>query len=68
MVKKLQPHQQRVVEESEQLQERLSKLGVFIDSSDVFREMCEEGRLLLCAQLAAMNTYYTILQTRIMKF
>ncbi|ELY9612853.1 hypothetical protein ACEF96_003140 [Salmonella enterica] len=67
-MKKLQPHQQRVVEESEQLQEKISKLGVFIDSSDVFREMCEEGRLLLCAQLGAMNTYYTILQTRIMKF
>ncbi|ECA8969605.1 hypothetical protein ETB55_04390 [Salmonella enterica subsp. enterica serovar Omuna] len=67
-MKKLQPHQQRVVEEAEQLQDKIAKLGVFIDSSDIFGKMCEEGRLLLCAQLAAMNTYYTILQTRIMKF
>ncbi|HCM2495378.1 TPA: hypothetical protein N3D36_004591 [Salmonella enterica subsp. enterica serovar Lehrte] len=67
-MKELQPHQQRVVEESEQLQEKITKLGVFIDSSGIFREMCEEDKLSLCAQLAAMNAYYTILQTRIMKF
>ncbi|ECD4527331.1 hypothetical protein GR173_001169 [Salmonella enterica subsp. enterica] len=67
-MKELQPHQQRVVEESEQLQEKIARLGVFIDSSGIFREMCEEDKLLLCAQLAAMNAYYTILQTRIMKF
>ncbi|WP_260863384.1 crAss001_48 related protein [Citrobacter sp. Marseille-Q6884] len=67
-MKELQPHQQRVVCESEELQEKITKLENFVSTNPAYQKMQTDDRVLLSAQLAAMTAYNRILQARIMKF
>ena len=64
----LQPHQQRVVDELDQLNDKRLKLVAFIDESPIFKKLdrLEQGRLL--SQSAIMTTYADILQQRIAAF
>ena len=65
--KKLQPHEQRVVDEKEQLKERLDKLMEFLQKGKpTFID--DKNWVLLQEQLDAMNWYYTILTYRIELF
>ncbi|WP_171494611.1 crAss001_48 related protein [Acinetobacter junii] len=62
--KELQPHEQRVVEEKEQLGDRLSKLREFLTKGQpTFID--DKNWKLLKAQFEAMSQYYTILLARI---
>ena len=63
----LQPHQQRVVEEREDLEERLMKLKVFL-TSDVFQTLDDTNKDLLETQAVVMGHYLTILTARIALF
>lgn len=63
----LQPHQQRVVTEKEELDEKISKLTPFLDSK-IFQTLnpAEQGRLRV--QLAIMDSYSQVLGQRIDNF
>ncbi len=61
----LQPHQQRVVAERDELNEKLSKLGAFLDGPQVV-EPAEFRRLQL--QRTIMSAYLAVLDERILNF
>lgn len=63
----LKPHEQRVVEEHDQLSHRIVKLYAFM-GSEAFKELPAESRLLLTAQLNVMMAYRDILVARIYTF
>lgn len=54
----------RLLEERDQLQERVIKLDAFLDS-EAFETISEKQQLLLDDQLALMEDYLWILNTRI---
>lgn len=65
--KELQPHEQRVVEEKDQLKERLDKLLDFLQKGQpTFID--DKNWALLSEQYDAMNWYYTLLVSRIELF
>ena len=65
--KELQPHEQRVVEEKDQLKERLDKLRDFLQKGQsTFID--DKNWALLNEQYDAMNWYYTLLVSRIELF
>lgn len=68
----LQPHQQRVVDEKADLDEKVAKLAAFIATFDnpnsVFAALSEPERHRLYDQHRAMVTYSTILGERIAAF
>lgn len=63
----LQPHEQRVVDEKKELDEKLTKLNAFFSGS-IFQTLPqdEQGRLKL--QSEVMERYSNILQERITHF
>ena len=63
----MQPHQQRVVEEKDQLEERLGKLLVFIQGP-VFGTLPEAERTRLSCQVLFMDGYLKVLEQRIAAF
>lgn len=62
------PHQERVVTEKAELDEKREKLHAFIDSSPIYKALPEEDRLRLTRQASAMGTYSDILGERIAAF
>lgn len=65
--KTLQPHEQRVVEEKDQLKERRDKLIEFLQKGQP-SFIDDKNWALLNEQCDAMNWYYTILLSRIELF
>ena len=63
----LQPWQERVVEEKEQLVERLEKLDAFL-ATPACLALPFDDRCLLARQLFAMKQYLEILLDRIARF
>lgn len=63
----LLPYQQRVVEERDDLVERLAKLCAFI-GSDAFQAVPHHEQHLLVRQAGAMMTYRDVLNERIKGF
>lgn len=63
----LPPHQQRVIDEQRDLDEKLGKLGAFF-GTPIFAGLDEEERQRLEHQQAAMQEYSTILGERIAAF
>lgn len=61
------PHEQRVVNERNDLVEKTGKLDTF-RQGDVFSELPYEDRKLLQAQRSAMQAYIDILDMRIARF
>lgn len=65
----MQPHQQRVISERDELSDKISKLETFIDSSNViYASLCKEDQQLLKDQLVYMLKYLGILEKRILRF
>lgn len=67
MAEVLQPHQQRVVEEKQQLDEKREKLKTFIDR-EIFQSLEKDYQTLLIQQLESMDSYSEILGKRIDRF
>lgn len=67
MSKQLAPHQQRVVDEKRELDERREKLDAFY-SNPVFHGLPESEQSLLLRQGVAMRAYSEILGERIAAF
>lgn len=64
----LEPYQLRVIEERDQLQEKLSKLNAFLVSSKFYVVIDEQEQILLTRQASAMQEYLDILISRIERF
>ncbi len=64
----MQPHQQRVVSERDELSERTEKLGEFILNNPVFQSLSEEERTDMSEQHYFMSSYLDILNKRINRF
>jgi len=64
----LKPHEQRVVDEKDELGVKLNALYAFIKDSPIFKELPGMDQGLLDKQYDAMTVYYTILEHRIAKF
>lgn len=68
-MKTLAPHQQRVVQEKEELDEKLSKLSAFIDSPNFTVTVKDENEIArLVCQEEIMKDYSEILAERIAAF
>lgn len=63
----MQPHQQRVVDEKNELGERLEKLLAFI-GTDLYKSLLEEDKELLFFQSQIMEDYFEVLEQRIERF
>lgn len=61
-------HQQRVVDERKELDEKLDKLRKFIKSNPLFAACSTNEQQLLGAQFTAMDQYSCILRRRIELF
>lgn len=64
----MQPHQQRVVDEKRELDERLSSLQKFVDASPIFEGLPEDKQDRLVRQRVAMTQYSEVLGERIAAF
>jgi hypothetical protein len=60
-------HEQRVVDEKIELDEKISKLNVFLQS-ELFETLSEVNKDLLSDQFEVMNKYSRILNARIAEF
>lgn len=63
----MQPHQQRVVDEKAELDDKISKLTVFT-GGDIFKSIHQEDQDLLIDQLSLMAKYSQVLEKRISRF
>lgn len=64
----MKPHQQRVVDEKKELDDKIDKLVKFIYGGNVFSDLPEEEQARLMRQHLAMVEYSTILGERIDAF
>ena len=65
---KMQPHQQRVVDEYNELVEKTSKLGAFILDNPIYRSLEEDEQKDMKVQYDAMCVYTDALKRRINRF
>ncbi len=65
--KRLQPHEQRVVDERLELIEKITKLHAFF-KTDIFENLQEEDQNLLEEQVQLMMNYSDVLLKRINRF
>jgi hypothetical protein len=63
----MQPHEERVVVEKDELDAKIKKLEAFI-GGDVFSSLAEDEQERLRAQVEAMDKYSSILGDRIAAF
>lgn len=68
MKKQLQTHQQRVVDEHQELSERTKKLGAFILDNPNYLNQSEEEQTDMKIQYDAMCIYVDALERRISRF
>lgn len=64
----MQPHQQRVVDEKKDLDEKISKLRDFQNASPIWKKLPLEQKTLLRSQLGYMVNYSVVLNERINLF
>jgi hypothetical protein len=64
----MQAHQERVVTEKKELDEKLDKLKTFIEINPIFKSLDEMNRHLLNRQFDVMVEYSKILSNRIELF
>lgn len=62
------PHEQRVVDEKRDLDEKREKLRAFIEGRGKFEQLDTEDQILLRNQFGAMNVYSAVLAQRIARF
>lgn len=67
-IKNLQPHQQRVVDEYDELKDRTTKLGAFILDNPIYKSLQEDEQKDMKIQYDAMCVYVDTLERRIKRF
>ena len=58
------PHVQRMIEEGEQLADRVEKLGAFL-VGPIYKTLPDDDQVLMSAQVGAMTAYLQVLTLRI---
>ena len=66
--KALLPHQQRIVDEKSELDEKINKLQQFIETNDLFKDLHPAEKNDLVQQGNIMLNYSSVLQRRINRF
>jgi len=66
--KELQPHQQRVIDERKELDDKIKKLRPFILDNPIFLTLETEEQIDLKSQYEFMNKYLSVLDRRIGRF
>jgi len=66
--KELQPHQQRVVDERFELNDKATKLNDFIGNNPLFENIASDEQEDLKVQLDIMFQYIEVLDRRILRF
>jgi hypothetical protein len=66
--KKMLPHQQRVVDEANELREKFLKLDAFILDNPIYKELEKEEQKDLKLQRTYMELYLLTLERRISRF
>ena len=64
----MQPHEQRVIDERNDLREKISRLSAFSTTSDIYKTLSKEEKGLLVRQYKAMVEYDNVLSDRIVRF
>lgn len=64
----MQPHQERVVNEQVELQDKLTKLTAFIETSKIYADLPQPERDSLFRQAIHMREYNGVLLERIARF
>lgn len=64
----MQPHQERVVTELNDLREKLTKLAAFISGNAAFGKLDAEDQGLLRQQRDVMSEYLIVIEARIARF
>lgn len=64
----LKPHEERIVQEKADLDEKLSKLRAFMCDEQKFLALKSEDQWLLRMQLEAMDQYSRVLGLRVTRF
>lgn len=64
----MQPHQQRVVDESKELNTKFEALNKFISENDTYKKLPDGEKELLVKQSRVMGEYLAILNERIRAF
>ncbi len=64
----MQPHQQRVVDEKTELDDKMVKLFAFVNTNPVFDSLPKDEQIRLKCQLNIMGFYSEILKARIAAF
>lgn len=59
------PHIQRIVDEAEELNEKIKKLDAFIKDNPIFKEQSAIDQQLMKRQLTVMEEYLEILDMRL---
>ena len=62
------PHQQRVIDELNELADRRNKLCAFIDNSPIFKSIPADEQERLKRQMRIMGEYVAVLSERIAEF
>lgn len=62
------PHQQRVIDEKNELEARLTKLSTFMSGNSIFDGLPSKEKEMLKAQHTSMSAYLSILNDRIANF
>lgn len=62
------PHQQRVIDEANELKDKFSKLGAFILDNPIYQTLDEDEVQDLSEQYDVMEKYIVILDRRIARF
>lgn len=62
------PHEQRVIQERNDLNEKIQKLDDFIERNDLFKELPSRDQELMTSQYNVMLQYVRILNERIGRF
>lgn len=65
---KLLPHQKRVRDEADELNDKIEKLDTFIESNSIFQTLDEAEQNRLIQQVRGMEYYFSILVERINNF
>lgn len=64
----MQPHQQRVIDEKNELEDKVKKLGPFILDNPIYETLSVEEQEDLNLQYEVMQQYLNILERRINRF
>lgn len=61
-------HNERVLDETFELNKKITKLDFFIENSEVFKNLDEDEQVRLIQQVRAMEYYFSVLIERIQNF